>query len=209
MLVTLNFPVGVSLAMAAWALRATDVVDARHTDCQLLAALAAGKSEALGELYDRYAPLMLAAATRILGNRRESEDLVHDVLVEAWRKSASYRRERGSVRTWLLVRLRSRAVDRLRREARHPTDPLVHPGVDARPEADPSRNAEYVRMREAVGALPKAQRDVLELAYFDGLSMREIATRLKIPLGTVKSRTAAGLHKLRASMAEGTGGPNA
>ncbi len=180
-------------------MRAFDVPDPR-TDCQLLRALASGQSEALGVLYDRYAPVMLAAATRILHNRRESEDLVHDVLVEAWRKSASYTRERGTVRTWLLVRLRSRALDLLRRRARHPTTPLEQPGADLRPEADPARATEYGRMRQAIDDLPPPQRDVLELSYFGGLSMREIAARLEIPLGTVKSRTAAGLNKLRCAM---------
>ncbi|MGB1014271.1 MAG: sigma-70 family RNA polymerase sigma factor [Nannocystaceae bacterium] len=170
------------------------------TDCQLLEALASGDASALGVLYDRYAPLMLAVAIRILGNRRESEDLVHDVLVEAWRKSATYSQKRGSVRTWLFVRLRSRALDRIRRSARHPVDPLKDLGADPRPEASPIRNTEYARVREAIATLPEAQRKVLELAYFGGLSSREVAQALGIPVGTVKSRTAAGLHKLRAAM---------
>jgi len=170
------------------------------TDCQLLQALASGDASALGILYDRYAGLMLAVANRILGSQRESEDLVHDVLVEAWRKSATYSQSRGSVRTWLFVRLRSRALDRIRRRARHPVDPLKDPGADPRPEASPVRNMEYARVHEAIATLPEAQRKVLELAYFGGLSSREVALALGIPIGTVKSRTAAGLQKLRTAM---------
>lgn len=164
--------------------------------------MARGDREALGQLYDRYASLLLATGRRILGSRREAEDLVHDVMMEAWKKSELYSPDRGTVRTWLLVRLRSRALDRCRRQRRFGTEPLTdEPGDEhASPQSDPDRGTERRRAVEAVRALPPRQREVLELAYFAGLSSSEIADTLKIPIGTVKSRTAAGLGKLRASL---------
>lgn len=174
-----------------------------RSDAELLSAMARGDSDALGALYDRYCPLLLATAVRILGGRREAEDLVHDVLMEVWQKSADYDPERGSVRTWVLVRLRSRALDRCRRAGRvrvetiedSTLDDLAPPGGE-----EPGQRLDHARVRRAVQDLPETQRQVLELAYFEGLSASEIAERLTIPIGTVKSRTAAGLAKLRAAI---------
>ncbi len=181
------------------------------SDADLVRAMARGNREALGTLYDRYAGLMLAAAGRILRHPQRAEDLVHDVLMEAWRKADSYRRDRGSVRTWLLVRLRSRALDRLRSEQRARVDSVPSPprGHDQDGAGDPARNVERTRVRSAVAALPSRQREVLELAYFAGLSSREIAVELGIPVGTVKSRTAAGLGKLRVALAQRAAGGRA
>jgi RNA polymerase sigma-70 factor (ECF subfamily) len=173
------------------------------SDPELVLAMARGDSDALGVLYDRHGALMLATAARILGNQREAEDLVHDVLLEAWQKAGDYERARGSVRTWLLIRLRSRALDRWRRssririetmEARH-LDDLLPARAD-----DPGQSLDDARVRRAVLDLPGTQRQVLELAYFEGLSATEIAERLGIPVGTVKSRTAAGLARLRTAL---------
>ncbi len=173
------------------------------SDPELVAAMAEGDNAALGELYDRHSPILLATAVRILGNQREGEDLVHDVLLEAWQKAADYDRARGSVRTWLLIRLRSRALDRWRRAGRtrvlimeaHNLD-VVRPS----PAEEPGQSLDHARLRAAVQGLPEAQRQVLELAYFEGLSSTEVAEQLGIPIGTVKSRTAAGLAKLRTAM---------
>lgn len=175
------------------------------SDPELVLAIANGDSDALGVLYDRHGALMLATAARILGNQREAEDLVHDVLLEAWQKAGDYERARGSVRTWLLIRLRSRALDRWRRssrirfetmEARHLEDM-----TPARAD-DPGQTLDDARVRRAVHGLPATQRQVLELAYFEGISATEIAERLEIPVGTVKSRTAAALARLRAALHE-------
>ena len=171
--------------------------------------MARGDSHALGVLYDRYSPVMLATAVRILGNQREAEDLVHDVLLEAWQKAADYDRSRGSVRTWLLVRLRSRALDRWRRAGRIRTQTMEARTIDEFLPAladDPGESVDHARVRLAVQDLPEPQRRVLELAYFEGLSSTEVAELLAIPIGTVKSRTAAGLAKLRAAMHD-SGGP--
>ncbi|MCA9718428.1 MAG: sigma-70 family RNA polymerase sigma factor [Myxococcales bacterium] len=179
---------------------------ATASDEDLVGAMARGNGDALGRLYDRYAALLLATASRILRHPQRAEDLVHDVLMEAWRKAGSYRRERGSVRTWLLVRLRSRALDRIRSEQRARVDTVPSPPrvVDT-VHGDPALNMERAQVRTAVASLPVAQREVLELAYFGGLSSREIAHQLGIPVGTVKSRTAAGLGKLRSALESRSG----
>lgn len=173
------------------------------SDAELLSAMARGDSDALGQLYDRYASLLLATAIRILGGRREAEDLVHDVLMEVWQKCADYDPDRGSVRTWVLIRLRSRALDRCRRAGRVRVETIEERTLDDLGPAtgdEPGQNLDHARVRRALDALPAAQRQVLELAYFEGLSASEIAERLAIPIGTVKSRTAAGLAKLRAAI---------
>lgn len=165
--------------------------------------MAGGDSHALGVLYDRYCPTLLATAVRILGNQREAEDLVHDVLMEAWQKAGDYDRARGSVRTWLLVRLRSRALDRWRRAGRIRVQTMEDRTLDdvlPATDADLGQSLDHALVRRALQDLPEAQRQVLELAYFEGLSSNEVGERLGIPVGTVKSRTAAGLAKLRAAM---------
>ncbi len=165
--------------------------------------MARGDNAALGVLYDRHCPALLATALRILGDTREAEDLVHDVLLEAWQKAADYDRARGSVRTWLLVRLRSRALDRWRRAGRIKIQTMEARTVEELLPAladDPGQTLDHARVRRAVDELPEPQRRVLELAYFEGLSSTEVAEQLEIPIGTVKSRTAAGLAKLRAAM---------
>jgi RNA polymerase sigma-70 factor (ECF subfamily) len=173
------------------------------TDEALVRGMARGERDALGWLYDRYASLLLAAAIRFLKNLPQAEDLVHDVLMEAWSRADAYQSTRGTVRTWLLIRLRSRALDRIRKERRAPIDAHANPQArraETAADSDPMRETERSRVRAAVEKLPEGQRLVLALAYFEGLTSTEIAARLEIPLGTVKSRTAAGLTKLRRAM---------
>jgi len=181
------------------------------SDPDLVAAMASGDSQALGVLYDRYVPTLLATAVRILGNQREAEDLVHDVLMEAWQKAGDYDRARGSVRTWLLIRLRSRALDRWRRAGRIRVLAMEEHTLDdvlPAPAGDPGQSVDHALVRRAVQDLPETQRQVLELAYFEGLSSSEIAERLAIPIGTVKSRTAAGMAKLRAVLHDPPASPH-
>ncbi len=172
------------------------------TDATLLSRMANGDRAALAALYDQYAALLLGVAVRLLRDATSAEDLVHDVMLEVWRHAEDYTPERGTVRTWLLVRLRSRALDRLR-------SPVVRNtvGLDASlmeiPAEDASESGDFPRLRSALGALSAEQRRVLELAYFEGLSSSSIAERLGIPVGTVKSRTAAALRQLRGALGEG------
>lgn len=177
--------------------------ETNELDIELVRAIARGDRGALARLYDRYAPLLMAVASRMLGDRREAEDLLHDVLLEVWRHADEYAPARGSVRSWILVRLRSRALDRKKSAASTRVVRLEDGhGHDARASADddPSLGPDRAAVRRAIAALPEEQRVVLELGYFEGLSSSEIAERIDAPIGTVKSRVAAALAKLRAGL---------
>jgi RNA polymerase sigma-70 factor, ECF subfamily len=163
----------------------------------------AGDRAAFGLLYDRFAPALLGAAARILGDRRESADLVHDVFLEAWQRVREYDPQRGSVRTWLLLRLRSRALDHLGRAERRHTQVGAGPELAerGRPGAR-DHTMEQLAVRQALTRLEGDVRAVLEQTYFEGLSAREIAARSGIPEGTVRSRLARGLAALTAVLGE-------
>lgn len=169
-------------------------------DVALVRAVAAGDRAALAGLYDRYASILLALALRIIRDRREAEDLLHDVFLEVWRSAKDYDGARGRVRTWLIIRMRSRALDvtKSARVSRRSGDPEVLERMVA--DGDPSGSPDRARVRAALAELTADQRQVLELAYFDGQSCSEIAERVGIPIGTVKSRLAAGLGKLRQTL---------
>ncbi len=176
-------------------------------DGELVRRMAAGDREAMAALYARYAGTLLGVAIRIIGRRGEAEDLVHDVFLEAWRKADRWRADRGTVRTWLLLRLRSRAIDRLRspRLARGVSLDEGCPDYAERTVApdDPALAADRRRVREAVASLPPEHRTVLTLAAFEGRSAAEIARRLELPLGTVKSRILAARRGLKAACTGG------
>jgi RNA polymerase sigma-70 factor, ECF subfamily len=179
-------------------------VEESPTDAELVAAMARGEQAAIESLYDRHAGLMMGVAMRMLKERAAAEDLVHDVFLEAWRAANSFDRARGTVRTWLMVRLRSRALDRLR-SAR--VTRQVDTGGERLPEPEDgpkmdTGGLDRERVRIAVAELPEPQRAVLELAYYRGLSSTEVAEVLGVPVGTVKSRTAAAFRKLRAALGE-------
>jgi RNA polymerase sigma-70 factor (ECF subfamily) len=166
-------------------------------------AIAAGDRAALGRLYDEYADRLMALARRLLRSEREAEDLVHDVFLEVWRHAGEYAPERGSARAWLVVRLRSRAIDRLKSTGYSRVtcvdDAALERSVTSQqpPPSAPQFDFEGERVRHAVEALPPDQRAVLELSYFEGLSLAEAAVRLGVPLGTIKSRLARALMRLR------------
>ncbi len=185
------------------ALASMPMVEAEHEeDGEIILKVSNGDRPALGRLYDRYASLLLAVGRRIVGDAREAEDLVHDVFLEVWRSAGDYDAARGSVRAWILMRLRSRALDRKK-------SPRVTRQIALTEEAaaslvavsdDPQLAPDRARVRRALAELPPEQRAVLELGYYEGLSSSEIATRVEAPIGTVKSRVAAGLAKLRAGL---------
>ena len=170
-----------------------------------VAAKAAGGPDAqaaMATLYARHAALLLGLALRIVRDPREAEDLLHDVFLEAWRSAKAFDPKRGKVRTWLAIRMRSRALDSQKsaRVSRNAGDD----GLD-RVVADADAGApspDHGRIHSALAALGPDQRRVLELAYFEGLSCTEIAERVAVPVGTVKSRIAAGLDRLRAGLVE-------
>ncbi len=167
-----------------------------ETDLELLVRLARGDQEALGALYDVHAPRLMAVATRMLGSATEAEDLLHDVFVEVWKKAGDYDPSRGTVRTWIAMRVRSRCLDRLRSPARRGQE-LEERHVG---QTELIANLDGERLESALQELPDGQRLALQMAYFEGLSGPEISEALSIPLGTVKSRIAAGLGKLRNSL---------
>lgn len=167
-------------------------------DEALVTAMAAGDRAALATLYERHSALLLGLALRIVRERREAEDLLHDVFLEAWRSAKDFDPKRGRVRTWLAIRMRSRALDlqKSARVARNTGDGGLELLVDEAEGASP----DHRRVRSALAELGSDQRRVLELAYFEGLSCSEIAERVAIPVGTVKSRIAAGLERLRSGL---------
>jgi RNA polymerase sigma-70 factor (ECF subfamily) len=169
-------------------------------DAALVRAMAAGDREALAALYERHCQVLLGLALRIVKERREAEDLLHDVFLEAWRCAKDFDPKRGRVRTWLAIRMRSRALDlqKSARVSRNAGDAGLELVIDDSAKATP----DHARVRSALASLGDDQRKVLELAYFEGLSCSEIAARISIPIGTVKSRLAAALQRLR----EGLGG---
>lgn len=170
----------------------------RDADETLMQRAARGEQSAFAELYDRHAPTLLATATRMLG-AREAQDVLHDVFLEAWCHVSDYSASRGSVRTWLLVRLRSRALDRLIGVERARTDSLdvVNEAHTLAISSNLQHSAvDRIAVRTALERLGPEVREALELSYFAGLTMREIAERAGVPLGTVKSRIARGLAAL-------------
>ena len=172
-------------------------------DARSLDALAGGDRGALAELYDRHASAMLAVAIRILRNRQDAEDLLHDVFVEVHDKAGQYDPARGSVRSWLIVRVRSRAIDRQRSLAVARRHAMARAADAAEPEAELPRSwdgVDQARARRALDGLPEEQRVLVELGYFEGLSHAEMAAHCGIPIGTVKSRLTAALRKLRSAL---------
>jgi RNA polymerase sigma-70 factor (ECF subfamily) len=167
-----------------------------ESDEVLVRRAAQGDTVALGVLYDRFAPIVLTIAARVLSPISEAEDLMQDVFLELWREAPRYDPNRGSVRGWILTKTRSRALDRRLQGARRRRS--IDPGpVDDHYVTDERIGAERRALREAFEQLPAAQRTVLELVYAEGMSTHEVAEQIGTPVGTVKSRIAYGLARLR------------
>jgi len=179
--------------------RAEDVVDA-----SLLARLASGDTGALATVYDRYGSLLLGLGVRILGNRAEAEDVLHDVFVEVWKRAADFDAARGTVRAWLALRMRSRCLDRQKspRVSRSVGFDDSEAARRAAPAHNPLLRMERERVRTALATLPDEQRVVVELAYFQGLSTQAIADHTGVPQGTVKSRLFAARDKLSRALVD-------
>ena len=176
---------------------------AERPDDALMPALASQDLSALAALYDRYGRLAYTLAYRILGEPEAAEDVVHDAFLLAWRGAASYRRDRGNVRGWLLSIVHHRAVDVLRRKTAFRAAPLEAASErpdDADTAAEAERNVERAGVRQALAELPPAQRRTIELAYFGGYTQVELAALMGVPLGTVKGRMRIGLQKLRRAL---------
>jgi len=179
------------------------MADPLSGDDALMTALAERDLSALGALYDRYGRLAYALAYRILGESEAAEDVVQDAFISAWRGAASYRRDRGNPRGWLLSIVHHRAVDVLRRKTTFRPAPLEV--AEQRPAEEDTaamaeRNLEQQTVRSALQTLPDAQRRTIELAYFGGYTHVELAELMGVPLGTVKGRMRIGLQKMRRAL---------
>jgi RNA polymerase sigma-70 factor (ECF subfamily) len=174
---------------------------AQITDVDLLKAIVRQDERALAELYDRYRVILFGLLIRILNSREEAEDVLQEVFLQVWRRAADFDENRGRPFTWLVTLARSRGIDRLRslaaRErvaqagAREPSEEVSDAVADA------FRSEQRGLVTSALSQLPDEQKRPLMLAYFDGLTQSEIATKLEAPLGTVKTRMRSGLIKLR------------
>jgi len=181
---------------------------------RLLGDIARGDRDAFARFYDLHAALVHTFALRVLREPPEAEEVVQDVFVQVWRQAETYSRDRGTPEAWLITMARSRGIDKLRSRRRR--NEMV------RPAENPDRLPEPVALESASGPaearatlggalteLPAAQRSVLELAYFDGLTQSEIAAKLGEPLGTVKTRMRSGLERLRGMLSGHSGAERA
>ena len=177
---------------------------AQLTDEEVLARVARADEGALGELYDRFGRVAYGLALNVLRDPVLAQDAVQDAMLSAWRTAASFDPLRGKASTWLLTLVHRRAVDVVRREDRRRARTLDDAPIASGDSTD--ETAELRERRRAVQAalaqLPPEQRSALELAYYGGLSQTELAERLGVPLGTVKSRMFAALSKLRDLLGE-------
>ena len=165
--------------------------------------VAAGDARAFEAIYDRHGGAAFSLAYRMIGNRAGAEDITQEAFLAIWRSRLRYRRERGSVRTWILGIVHHRGIDALRRNLVHERRRTSAEGIEERQEApertdvEAARREEALAMRRALEGLPDGQGQVIELAYFGGFTHTQIAEMLGMPIGTVKGRMRLGLEKLR------------
>jgi len=173
-------------------------------DSALVERIMAGDERALAALYDRYAGMLYAMLLRILKDAGAAEEVLQDLYLQLWRGAARFDAKRGSLAGWLLVIGRNRALSRLRGKERREFVPDESEGflLEAVPssgnlEDEAARTQLVQKLRGALAGLPAEQREVVELAYFEGMTQTEIAARTGSPLGTVKSRVRAAMQTLK------------
>jgi RNA polymerase sigma-70 factor, ECF subfamily len=199
--VTLRIP-GVVPESELGARQPAAVAPPRVSDGELLQRSATGERAALEELYRRYARPVFGMALRRLGDRGRAEDAVQETFVSIWRAAKSYRPERGPGAPWIYAVARNAIIDRSRARTDPPVEPPDAPSLESGPDARAEESWTRWRVHRALEELPEREREVIELAYWRGLSQSEVASSLGIPLGTVKTRTRAGLRRL-ADLLEG------
>jgi RNA polymerase sigma-70 factor, ECF subfamily len=193
----------------------TTAVDSRARDRELIGLveqIAQGEQAALGTLYDTTNRLVYGLILRVLGEASAAEEVLLDVYTQVWRQAASYDTQRGSPLAWVTTIARSRAIDRLRsgwqtQQRQESLDVVTdRETVAASPEEMTALSERQRFVRQAMAKLSPEQREVIELAYYSGLSHSEIAAKLSQPLGTVKTRTRLGMMKLRDALTPILGG---
>jgi RNA polymerase sigma-70 factor (ECF subfamily) len=185
---------------------------ALHDDELLARRIRSGDRVALGEVYDRHASAALAVALRIVADREQAEDLVHDAFVATWQKIDRFDPTRGSLRSWIVTIVRNRAIDRLR--GNRPSIEIGEADERSLLKSGPNptwdgavARLEAEQLRAALAELPEAQREAIELAYFGGRTYREIATLTGVPLGTATGRLRLALARLRELLRQSDAAP--
>jgi RNA polymerase sigma-70 factor (ECF subfamily) len=191
------------------------VVPAKHADelraieqarLDLIRQIASGDQDALGRLFDSTNRAVFGLVVRVLNDPAAAEEVVLEVYTQVWRQAANYDPRRGTPSAWLLTIARRRAIDRFRAtdQTRRRQEPLSTVETARSDDADPEESASEAERRQlvrtALESLPPEQREVIELAYFGGLSHSEIAARCSLPLGTVKTRTRLAMVRLRSAL---------
>jgi RNA polymerase sigma factor (sigma-70 family) len=173
------------------------------SDEELLARVASSDYDAFVELYGRYDRVAYGLALRVTKDRTLAEDVTVEAFLAIWKNTRRFEPSRGSARSWVLMIVHRRAVDCVRREQRHRRDPALLAVV---PAEEPPLSSGLIagetreQVQQALAQLPERERELLQLAYYDGHTQTEIAAMLALPLGTVKSRMWTGLGRLRGAL---------
>jgi RNA polymerase sigma-70 factor (ECF subfamily) len=170
-------------------------------DFDLVAAVASGREEALGVLYDRYHRQCFSFGLRILGGEQDAEEAVQETFVRVWRSASQYDSSRAGVASWILSITRNLCIDEIRRRRRRvPELPTLEGALEVasneRTDLEAEREVIGAQVREALGTLTSEQRSAIELVYFHGLTSQEVGRILAVPAPTVRSRLRLGLLKL-------------
>jgi RNA polymerase sigma-70 factor (ECF subfamily) len=182
---------------------ATAAPSATTSDRELVALLRAQPVAGIAALYDRYGRLVFSMALRVVQERGAAEEITQDVFVRCWRSLDRYQPNQGSLASWLLSITHNRAIDELRsRRGKDARREISDDALQPQAAIDPGFDEALLRgeIKQALGHLPIAQREVIELVFWGGMTRREIAERLSLPLGTVHTRLRLGMDKLRESL---------
>jgi RNA polymerase sigma-70 factor (ECF subfamily) len=181
------------------------------SDVDLMLGIQSGDADALSQLYDRYNGIVKALILRIIRNETEADDLLQEVFMEIWNQAKNFSAQKGKPLGWMVTLTRRRAIDALRKKQAYAR---AEERLQAQPEQQPlawvqNVTEEEIRagdtrvlMAKVISSLPEAQQQVIELAFFQGMSQREIASHTNIPLGTVKTRLELGLKKIYEGLKE-------
>ena len=172
-------------------------------DAALVLALRSGNQDAMAQLYDRYSSVVYAVALRVLKDTGAAEDVLQEIFMQLWRNPGAFDSSRGNLAPWLAVIARNRAVDAVRK--RRPQAELEEVTLSVSPDlaSEAYRGRVAEKVRSALKLMPEAQRSALEMAYFEGYSHSEIASKTGEPLGTIKTRIRNGLMQLRKAVEVG------